>query len=92
MANPVVNATLNKGTSYLPGEAVTVTWTVTDADNSTETLVLEGVDSQGNAVSATVVLNRQDTFTMNRVYWQRTATNLTVNNATRTATGTVPTV
>jgi hypothetical protein len=86
MANPVVNATLNKGTSYLPGEAVTVTWTVTDADNSTETLVLEGVDSQGNAV------NRQDTFTMNRVYWQRTATNLTVNNATRTATGTVPTV
>lgn len=90
MATPVVTPKLDQA-SYEPGDPITVSWTVVDADNSTETLRLEGTDSQGNAVVVNVTVNRLDPFTMNRVWWPRTGANLAINQATRTATGTVPT-
>lgn len=90
MANPVLTATTNKG-SYLPGEGITGTWVSTDADNSTETLRLEGEDSQGNDVSVDLVINRIDTFTMTKISWVRTGAELTFNNTARTFAGSVPT-
>lgn len=90
MAAPIVTPKLDQ-TSYEPGDPLTVSWTVVDADNSSETLRLEGVDSQGNQVTVNVTVNRLDPFTMTRVYWPRTGVNLAINQATRTATGTVPT-
>lgn len=91
MATPVVAAAPTSAAPYAPGAALTVGWTVTDADNSTEKLVLEGVDASGNDVQVVLDIARQDTFTMTRVYWQRTNTNLAVDNANRKATGVVPT-
>jgi hypothetical protein len=90
MAAPVVTATLDQSAAYAPGAPIAVSWTVVDADNSTERLILEGADSQGNAVTMTVDVARQDVFTMTRVYWERTGTNLAVNNGTRSASGVVP--
>ncbi len=89
MATPTLNASTDKP-SYLPGDPITVTWTVVDADNATETLVLSGSDAQGNEVSVELVVNRQDPFTMDSVTWQRTGQRLTVDNTNRRATGTVP--
>lgn len=89
MSVPVLTPATNKS-GYLPSEAVNASWTVVDADNDSETLVFEGTDSEGNAVSAVLVLNRNDPFTMTRVYWQRTGTNLVINNTARTATGVMP--
>ena len=89
MASPTLDVTLNAG-QFLPGATVTATWVATDADNSTEVLRLEGTDSTGNPVTVDMTLTRTDTFTMNRVYWPRTNTNLTINQGARTATGTMP--
>lgn len=91
MASPVLNAAPTLPTPYAPGAAFTVAWTVTDADNSTEELVLEGQDASGTPVQVKLNIGRQDTFTMTRVYWSRTGTNLAIDNATRKATGVVPT-
>ena len=89
MATPVVTVTPNKSTPYLPGEAITTVVVATDADNSSETLVTEGTDSQGNAVAVTTTIARSDTFTISRQYWQRTGVNLVVTGMT--TSGTVPT-
>lgn len=89
MSTPTIDVSMN-AQSYLPGASVVASWTVTDADNSTEVLTLQGTDSQGNTVSVDVTINRMDNFTMTRVFWPRTGTNLTVNNTNRTATGVMP--
>jgi len=89
MATPTLSADVDKA-SYLPGETITATWESTDADNSSEELVFQGHDSQGLAVEFRLQVNRLDPFTMTRVFWARTNTNLTINAAARTATGTVP--
>jgi hypothetical protein len=93
MAAPVVVTSVNKPPSapYAPGEAITVSWTVTDADNATEALRLMGRDSQNNEVTVDLNIARQDTFTMTRVFWPRTNVDLVINNGTRQATGVVPT-
>lgn len=88
MAAPVVTVTPNKTTSYLPGESITTTVTAVDADNASETLITEGVDSQNNAVQVTTTIARADTFTISRQYWQRTGVDLTVTGMT--TSGTVP--
>lgn len=90
MAAPVVTPTPDKVTPYAPGAPITASWTVLDPDNSTERLVLEGVDSQGNQVVTFLDIQRQDTFQMTRVYWERTGTDLGVDNVNRRASGTVP--
>lgn len=90
MAAPSVTVTPDKSTPYAPGAPVVLSWTVVDADNSTETIEFAGLDSQGNTVSGTVVINRQDTFTMTEVKWQRTGTLFTIDNAARKANGVVP--
>lgn len=91
MAAPTVTASTTQPGPFAPGAPITATWTVVDPDNSTEKLVLEGTDGQNNPVSVTIDVNRQDAFTMNRVYWQRTGVNLAVDNAARKATGVIPT-
>lgn len=90
MATPVLNATTNKPV-FAAGEPITVSWTVTDADNSNEQLVLSGVDGQGNAVSVTLDVARTDIFTMQVAKWVRTNVSLTIDNVARRATGTMPT-
>lgn len=91
MASPIVTPSLTQPGPFAPGAAITATWTVVDPDNSTEVLVLEGVDGQGNPAKVTIDVQRQDAFTMNRVYWQRTGVNLAIDNAGRKAAGVVPT-
>lgn len=90
MAQPTVNVTPDKTTPYAPGEQITLDWIIIDADNSTEAIVLEGVDSQGNTWTGRLAANRQDTFTMTSVRWERTGAPFLIDNATRTATGRVP--
>lgn len=89
MAVPVINPTTNKSV-YAPGEAISGTWTIVDADNATFTLRLEGTDGQNNPVSVDVVLTRTDTFTMQRVYFVEANLDVTFNNTNRTFVGTVP--
>jgi hypothetical protein len=91
MSSPQITATPDKSTPYAPGAPITISWTVVDADNSTETLRLTGRDSQGNEVITDVVITRQDSFTMTDVSWVRTGVKLAIDNATRKATGVVPT-
>lgn len=92
MAAPTVTPVVDQATPYAPGAPITVSWLVTDADNSTERLVLVGRDAQGNEVTTTLDIQRQDEFTMTRVYWERTDADLAVDNTNRRATGVVPTV
>jgi ribosomal protein L11 len=89
MASPVITPTVDAA-SYAPGAPITASWTVVDPDNATEELRLQGTDADGNSVSVTVTINRQDSFTMERVYWPRTGVNLTIDNTARRATGIVP--
>jgi hypothetical protein len=90
MATPVLTATADQTGPYLPGAPCVVSWTVVDADNSSETIEWTGHDSQGNTVSGTVVIARQDTFTMDSVKWQRTGQAFVVDNANRKANSVVP--
>lgn len=90
MAAPNVTPVVDQATPYAPGAPITASWIVTDADNSTERLVLEGEDSQGNRVTTTLDIQRQDEFTMTRVFWERTGADLAVDNTNRRATGVVP--
>lgn len=90
MSAPVLTPTVNGSGPFAPGATITGSWTVTDADNSTETISFKGVDSQGNEVTGSVMIARQDTFTMTEVKWERTGATLVFDNATRTFTGTVP--
>jgi hypothetical protein len=89
MAAPTVTATVD-ASSYAPGAPIVASWTVVDPDNTSEELRLEGTDSAGNEISVSVTINRQDSFTMERVYWVRTGVNLAVDNTARRATGIVP--
>ena len=91
MASPIVTATPDKAT-YTPGAPIVVSWTVTDPDNSTDVLRLEGTDIGGNPVSVDVVIHREDGFTMTKAYWVRTGVSLAIDNVARKATGIVPSV
>lgn len=91
MAVPSVTATVDKGTPYAPGAALVTSWTVVDGDNSSERLVLKGVDGQGNQVTVLQDILRQDTFTMTEAYWERTGATLAIDNVNRRATGVMPT-
>lgn len=55
MANPTINATLDKA-SYNAGEQMTLTVQYADADNwqRVDTIVITGSDQAGNAVVATI--------------------------------------
>jgi len=88
MAVPVVTVTPNKATPYLPGEAFSTVVSAVDADNASEVLVTEGVDSQNNAVTVTTTIARNDTFMITRQYWQRTGVDLSVSGLS--TSGTVP--
>lgn len=90
MAAPTITATPNKPGPYIPGENITISWVVIDADNSTEVLNLTGVDSQGNVVNLTLDITRRDIFTMTRVWWPRTGVDLVIDNVNQRAVGTVP--
>ena len=92
MATPVLTPSVNGAGPFAPGAQITGTWTVTDADNSTETIAFSGTDSQSNAVSGSVTINRQDTFTMQTIVWERTGAALAFDNVARTFSGTVPSV
>ena len=92
MATPVLTPSVNGAGPFAPGAQITGTWTVTDADNSTETITFSGQDSQGNAVTGSVTINRQDTFTMQTIVWERTGAALAFDNNARTFSGTVPSV
>jgi hypothetical protein len=89
MANPVLTPTTNK-TTYAPGESITGTWTVVDADNATMTLRLQGADLSGLPIEVDVTINRSDPFTMERIFFVEENVDLTFNNTNRTFSGTVP--
>lgn len=88
MAAPSVTVNPPTGGPFAPGSTVTFTWTVTDPDNRTITGAWAGEDQDGNAVSGTVTIQVADQFTMTS--FTLGGANLTINNAARTATGTVP--
>ncbi len=92
MAVPVLTPSVTGAGPFAPGAQITGTWTVTDADNSTETITFTGQDSQGNEVTGSVVIARQDTFTMQTIVWERTSAALAFDNVARTFSGTVPSV
>lgn len=77
MGAPVVTLTPDHA-SYLPGAPVIVAVSVVDPDNSTERLVLVGQDSQGNQVTVTQDIQRNDPFTIDSARWERTGEALTV--------------
>jgi hypothetical protein len=54
---------------YTPGELITVTWTVSDDDNTPVTIMWAGTDTEGNAVEGTLTVDRRDPFTMTRIWW-----------------------
>ena len=89
MASPVITATADKQ-SYAPGDTIIVSWTVVDADNATQEIIFTGHDGQGNVVEARLIVNRQDPFVMDRVYWSESGENLTIDQAARRASGIVP--
>lgn len=88
MAAPSVTVNPPTGGPFAPGSTVTFTWTVTDPDNRTISGHWSGTDQQGNEVSGDITLSVADQFTMNS--FTLGGVNLTINNAARTATGTVP--
>lgn len=90
MAAPVVTVTPDKATPYSPGESITLSWTAVDPDTGTVTIHYEGEDSEGNAVSGDITINRQDVFTMTSVSWVGGGPAFSVNNTARTATSVVP--
>lgn len=92
MAVPVLTPGVDGAGPFAPGTQITGTWTVTDADNSTETITFAGTDGQGNPVTGSVTINRQDTFTMQTIVWERTGAALAFDNVARTFSGTVPSV
>lgn len=79
MAAPVVSVLPGKTGPYLPGEAFTAAVAAVDPDNSAETLVTVGRDSQNNEVTVHTVVERRDPFTITRAYWERTGEDLTVD-------------
>lgn len=94
MSAPVLTPTTNKS-QYAPGEAITASWVATDPDNANLTVEFAGHDSQGNAVVVNAAITRIDNFTMDTVKildtGGATVGTLTINQAARTAAGTVPT-
>lgn len=90
MATPVVTVTPNKTEPYVPGEQISLSWTVVDADDASETIRYTGTDSEGNVVSGEITIQRQDSFEMTEVVWDRTGTAFTVDNQARVATSIVP--
>lgn len=90
MAAPTVTVTPDKATPYAPGEAIQLSWTAVDPDTGTVTINYSGSDNQGNPVSGSITIDRQDDFTMESVAWGGGGPAFSINNTTRTATSVVP--
>jgi hypothetical protein len=89
MATPVVTLTPDRA-SYSPGDPIVVAVSAVDADNSSERLVLSGTDSQGNAVTVALNIDRRDTFTITSAVWERTGVALAIDQAGMRVSGSVP--
>ena len=87
MATPTVNVTPPAG-PLAPGSLVEFTWTVSDGDNRTLDWQGAGVDSQGNQVTLSGSIQVQDNFTMQT--FTLGGVPLWIDNASRRATGVVP--
>ncbi len=87
MATPTVNVTPPAG-PLAPGSLVEFTWTVSDGDNRTLDWQGAGVDSQGNQVTLSGSIQVQDNFTMQT--FTLGGVPLSIDNASRRATGVVP--
>jgi hypothetical protein len=68
MTAPTVTVTTDRAV-YTPGELITVTWTVSDDDNTPVTISWRGTDIEGNAVEGTLTVERREPFTMTRIWW-----------------------
>lgn len=93
MSVPTLTATTNKS-QYAPGEAISASWVATDPDNASLTVEFSGHDSQNNLLIVNAAITRVDDFTMDTVKIKdaggATVGTLTINQAARTASGTVP--
>jgi hypothetical protein len=91
MTVPTVGATPNKS-NYQQGEAVSVTFTITDApvdQATTRAIDWSGHDGEGNVVTGTLSIvshsPKPDTFVLDFVKWRDTGVAFTVNGLQATS-------